>query len=222
MDETKKLILGVSASVLVIVVVVGFLVWQNRRGQNSADMGAEKTGGVVARVNGEEINSAEIVAAQEQIGQQGQEISEENALEQIINQKIISQKVESEGYSVSTEEAEATIKDQLSAQGMSLEEYKQQVEQQGVSYEEQIQQIREELAIQKYLTDNIDEEATEVTDKETEQFYERYKEQESEGEIPSYEEIKPQIITRLEQQKQQKAINSLVQELREDAEIEYL
>lgn len=220
MDGTKKLILGVSVAVLLLA--AGGIVWLKQQGKDAADMNSERTEDAVAKVNGEEINSAEIVAAQEMISQQGEEISEENALEQVINQKIISQEVENEGYSITTEEAEATIGEQLSAQGMGLEEYKQQVEQEGVSYEEQLQRIKEELAVQKYLSDNIDEEAIAVTEEESEQFYERYQDQETEEEIPPYEEIKPQITARLEQQKQQEAINSLIQELRQDADIEYL
>ncbi len=105
---------------------------------------------------------------------------------------------------------------------MTLEDYKQQVEEQGVSYQEQLNKIRQELAIQNYISDNIDNDSIEVTDEETEQFYQDYQDQDTEQEIPSYEEIKPQIISMLEQQKQQELVNSLLQELREQAEIEYL
>ncbi len=219
MDGRKKLVFGILAALLLLA---GGVVWLKKQGKNSGGMNPERKGDVIARVNGEEINSAEIVAAQEMISGQGEEISEEDALERVINQKIISQEVEDQGYSVSAEQAEATIEEQLSAQGMSLEDYKQEIEQQGASYEEQLQRIKQQLAVQEYLSDNIDEEALAVTEEESEQFYKSYQDQESEEEIPSYEEIKPQIIAMLEQQKQQQAINSLIQDLRAEADIEYL
>ncbi len=220
MDKTKKLIIGVSA--IALLLVVGGIVLLKQQIADSTNVNIGKTGDVVAKVNGEEIKSTEVGTVQEMFSQQDQEISEKNALEQVINKKIILQEIQNKGYSVSTEEAETTIKEQLSAQGLSLDEYKQQVEQQGVSYEEQLQNISQDLAIQKYLTEAIGEEAVEVTDEETEQFYEMYKEQESGEEVPSYDELKPQIIASLEQQKQQEAINSLIQELRAEADIEYL
>lgn len=222
MDKQKGLLIRVGITALILSLLVGGAILLKQNIKDDSGSTTKRQGDVVAKVNGEEINSEEIVAAQEVIGQQGQEVSEERALEQVINQKLVSQKVESEGYSVSTEEAEATIEQQLSAQGMTLEDYKQQVEEQGVSYQDQLNKISEELAVQNYISGNIDQESIEVTDEETEQFYQEYQNQDTEQEIPSYEEIKPQIIAMLEQQKQQELVSSFLKELRQEAEIEYL
>ncbi len=201
--------------VLAILVVGGFIFFSG--GDNNPNL----SGNVIATVNGEEITTSEVNAIQQSLIQQGQQITEEEALEQVINQKLISQEVEAGDYSVSTEEAESTIEQQLSMQGASLEDYKQQLSQQGIVYEEQLDSVKEELAVQKYLETQLEGENFEVSEQETQDFYEMYKSQSSE-EVPSYEELEPQIIATLEQEKQQEAISYLIQELRADAEIKYL
>ncbi|MFW6233077.1 MAG: SurA N-terminal domain-containing protein [Nanoarchaeota archaeon] len=201
--------------ILALLIVVGFIVFS---GDNNSDI----TGNVVAKVNGEEITSEEVNAIQQNFMQQGQEISEEDALEQIISQKLISQEMEKGDYSVSTEEAESMIEQQVAMQNMTLDDYKQQIESQGGSYEEQLDSIKEQLAMQKYLETQIKEEDLEVSEEEAKEFYEMNKQQSSEEEIPPYEELESQIIATLQQQKQQQATNVLIQELKEKSEIEYL
>jgi hypothetical protein len=201
--------------VLAVLVFGGFIFFSG--GDNNSNL----SGNVIATVNGEEITTSEVSAIQQSLIQQGQQITEEDALEQVINQKLISQEVEAGDYSVSTEEAESTIEQQLSMQGASLEEYKQQLLEQGIVYEEQLDSIKEELAVQKYLETQLEGENFEVSEQETQDFYEMYKSQSPE-EVPSYEELELQIIATLQQQKQQEAIGYLIQELRADAKINYL
>ncbi|MFW5847188.1 MAG: SurA N-terminal domain-containing protein [Nanoarchaeota archaeon] len=200
--------------VLVILVVLGVIIFLSRDNSNlNKD--------VIATVNEEEITASEVSAIQESFLQQGEQISEEDALEQIINKKLILQEINKGNYAVSSEEAESAIEQQLSMQGASLDDYKQQLSQQGISYEEQLESIKEELKIQKYLENQFKDENFEVSEEEAQDFYELSKSQSTE-EIPSYEELESQIISILEQQKQQKAIETLVQELKANAEIEYL
>jgi hypothetical protein len=201
--------------VLAVLVVGSFIIFSG--GDNNSNL----TGNVIATVNGEKITSEEVEAIQQLFVQQGQQISEEDALEQVINQELISQEMKKGDYSISTEEAESIIKEQIAMQGASLEDYKQQLSQQGISYEEQLDSIKEELAVQKYLETQLEGESFEVSEEETREFYEMY-EQQSPEEIPSYDELEPEIIATLKQQKQQEAVNILIQELRGNAEIEYL
>ncbi|MDD5086321.1 MAG: SurA N-terminal domain-containing protein [Candidatus Nanoarchaeia archaeon] len=179
-----------------------------------------KTSEVVAVVNGEEIESEEVTAVQQLFSMQGQQVSEEEALEQVINQKVLEQKVQEEGVTVTTEEAESAIEQQLAMQGATLDDYKQQIESQGISYEAELENIKNQIAIQNYLETQLEGQSFNVTEEEAQEFYEMYKSQSSE-EIPSYNELEPQIIATLKQQKQQEAITILVQELREDADVEY-
>jgi parvulin-like peptidyl-prolyl isomerase len=215
LDKNKKNFLKYGAIlVLVVLVFGGFMFFFE--GEDNSNL----SGNVVAMVNGEEITASEISAIQQSMVQQGQQVSEKDALEQVINQKLILQEVEAGNYSVSNEEAEFIMEQQLSTQGSSLEDYKQQISQQGIVYEEQLNSIKDELAIQKYLEAQLEGGNFEVSEQEAENFYEMYKQQAEINE--TYEELEPQIIATLQHQKQQEAISSLVQELRADAEVKYL
>ncbi len=217
LGKTKKIIIGVLAAV--VLLIGGWFAFF----RNQAEKSSLVKGEVVAKVNGEKITSDEVTSVQEMFNQQGQQISDEEALDQIINQKLIVQKAKKEGYTVSAEEAEKVIEEQLAMQEMNLDEFKDKIADQGLSYEEQLEYMKEELAIQNYLENEIGEEVLEVSDEETDEFYQRYQEEQPEDEeMPSFEELEPQIIALLQQQKQQEAINGLIEELRQTAQIDYL
>jgi multidrug efflux pump subunit AcrA (membrane-fusion protein) len=178
------------------------------------------TGNVVAIVNNEEIKSEDVAAVQQSLLQQGQQISEDDVLEQVINQKVLEQKVQQENIVVTTEEAESVIEQQLAMQGATLDDYKQQVESRGVSYEAELENIKNQIATQQFLESQLEGQSFDVTEEEAQEFYEVYKAQSPE-EVPSYEELQPQIIATLEQQKQQEAISIIIQGLRTSANVEY-
>ncbi len=219
--------------VLSVILIAGCSTSENDDGQDVNDFipddsGATDTptglvtGDVVAVVNDEEIKSEEVIEVQQTFMAQGQEVSEDEALEQVIIQKVLEQKVREEDLSVSTEEAEAMIEQQLSMQGATLEDYKEQIESQGVSYDDEIENVKNQMAIQMYLDTQMEDLSFNVSDVEAQEFYEMYKAQSpEEEELPSYEELEPQIMMTLEQQKQQEATNVFIQELLESAVIEY-
>ncbi|MGM5485052.1 MAG: SurA N-terminal domain-containing protein [Nanobdellota archaeon] len=177
------------------------------------------TGEAVATVNGEEITNEEVTAMRQSAAQQRQNLSSEDALEQAINNELLSQKVEEEGYTVTDKEAEEQMESQLAQQGASLEDFKAQLEERGMSFQDQLDSLKEQLAMQQFIDDNVD---VNVSEQEAQEYYQMYKQQASgEEEIGSYEEVKPQIMSALEQQKMQKETESLLKELREEAEINY-
>ena len=175
---------------------------------------------VLASVNGEDIMSSEVEITMQMFMQYGQQVSEEEALEHIINQKVLSQKAIQEGYALSREELQIEIENQLSMQGMSFQEYEQQLSMQGINMDEQMAEIKEDFAIQEYLSDVISEDDIQVTEQEVLEFYEMYTLQSPE-EVPPLEELEPQIIMSLEQQKEQEIIMDVLQNLRENSVIEY-
>jgi multidrug efflux pump subunit AcrA (membrane-fusion protein) len=178
------------------------------------------TGNVVATVNNEDITSEDVAAVQQSLLQQGQQISEDDVLEYVINQKVLEQKVQQENIVVTNEEAESVIEQQLAMQGVTLDDYKQQIESMGVSYESELENIKNQIATQQFLESQLEGQIFNVTEEEAQEFYEMYKAQSPE-EVPSYEELQPQIITTLEQQKQQEAISIIIQGLRTAANVEY-
>ena len=179
------------------------------------------TGSVVATVNGEEITSDEVTDFVQQ--QQGQ-ISEENALEQLIIQTLLSQKAAQNGYNLTDEEVETELQNQLAGQNQTLQEYKQYLQQQGYTYEEILQNYKEQLTRQNYLDDAIENQGINVTDEEAEsdleenllqqnQTLQEYKQYLQQQGYP-YEQL-------LQNYKQQLKQQIFIQSLREQANIQY-
>jgi hypothetical protein len=134
---------------------------------------------------------------------------------------VLELKVKEENIVVTNEEAEVIIEQQLLMQNMTLDEYKEVIESQGVSYEEELESIKDQIAIQIFLENKLEGKSFDVTEEEAKEFYEMYKLQMGENEVPSYEEIEPQIIASLEQEKQQEEIDVIIQDLILDVDIEY-
>ena len=82
-----------------------------------------------------------------------------------------------------------------------------------------MQDFQRQLAINSYLDDAV--QVPEVTEIEARVFYENYKQQSPEEELPPFEQLKSEIMALLEQQKQQEATSLLIEELKEKADIEY-
>lgn len=176
---------------------------------------------IVAKVNGEEINLAQVRTIQQNYQMQGFQISEDDALEQVIDEVIIYQEVDKSGYIITNEDAESMIELQLAQFGSSLSEYKDQLALEGLSYENQLEEVKFGMAVQRYLDEIFESYNFEVTEEDARDFYELYKSQTNE-EIPSFEELEQQIIFQLQQEQQEEVINNLIQELRLDVEIEYI
>jgi hypothetical protein len=229
MKKLKKIILIFTVLSLILMTGCNTLESEENPKENETvnnslivdDMPLEQVSGkVIAVVNGKDITSDEVLEIQQLFLQQGQQVSKEDALEQAINQEILLQKVQDEKFVVSNQEAEASIEEQLAMQGATLEQYKQQLEMQGVSYEEILDDLKLQIATQQYLEHEFKNETFNVSDEEALTFYETYKEQSPE-EVPEFEELEDQIIATLQRQKQQEATNVLIQNLRQDADVEY-
>jgi parvulin-like peptidyl-prolyl isomerase len=225
MNISRKIMISIlGISILSILIFAGATILLDEHAQDTSDQSNDAnntiTGTVVATVNGEEITFDDVTSIQQSYMQQGQQLLEEEAIEQLIDQKILIQEAQQQGFMQTDEEAESTIETILLEQNSTLEEYKQQLKQQGLSYEEQLQEYKNQAAIQNYLNDVFKNENFSVTDEEAINYYEIYQQQ-SEQEVPPYEDLESQIKDYLRQQKQQEAINALVQELREDADIKH-
>ncbi len=183
------------------------------------------TEGVVATVNGEDVFSSEVLAVQNMYAQQGMELTEEQALEQLVSEMVLSQKASEEGFDSNIDDAEAMMSAQLAQMGMTLEDYKQELEAQGISYEDELNQLIKQISIQNYLNSIFEDEVFDVSEEEIAEYYEMYVEyystQEPDEEIPTLEELEPQIIFEIEQQKQQEAMEDFIRELVNEANVEY-
>lgn len=166
---------------------------------------------VVAEVNDEKIYQSEVDQIKQMAQQQGQQADDSMIVEQLVQQELLLQEAEDSGLSVTTEETEDYLKENLQGD-MTLEDVKAQV---GDQYNQLIEQQKEQVLIQKLL-DEVDGD-TSVSQEELEEFYESNKEMMGNTTL---EESESQLRSMLEQQKQQQIITELVEKLEQDADIE--
>mgnify|MGYP006286509377 CR=1 FL=1 len=183
---------------------------------------------VLASVNGEEITQEELEETKGtylNLGVTGENLTKEEVLEEMIVIELLYQEAQKKGYNYTSEEIEEMLSNQLSMQEMTLDDFKEQINSQNLSYKLQIEKYQKQIAIQDYLEEEISESEFKVTEQEARDYYNNYLEQNPElgenQEIQNFDEIKEQVITILEEQKKQEVIQNLIQDLKEDAIIEY-
>jgi hypothetical protein len=176
---------------------------------------------VAAVVEGQKITEGDVRGLEQAALQQDIQLSREAALEELINQKIVFAMAKSQGYALEKAQVEQIIESELAQQGMSLEEYAQELELAGTPYETQLERIIMDMSIQNYLSAVFEETDFNVSDEEAKAAYDMYA-QGAQGEIQPYETVKEQIKSEMRQQKQGEAIDALLKELRQKADIEYM
>ncbi len=175
---------------------------------------------VVARVNGEAITAGDVAKLRVKLYESYRmQISEEEALEQLIEETVLYQEAEQQGYAPTMDEAEQELEARVASSGRTMEDFEADLAKSGFSYEEYLQDFQRQLAINSYLDDAV--QVPEVTELEARVFYENYKQESPEAELPPFEQLKSEIMAFLEQQKQQEATSLLIEELKEKADIKY-
>ncbi|MCH8519658.1 MAG: hypothetical protein LAT82_02790 [Nanoarchaeota archaeon] len=174
----------------------------------------------ILNVNGDDVLAQDIVMVQMQLQNQGFQVTQEDALEQVITNIVLLQAVQRENFEISNEEAEEELVQLLQTQGFTLDELKTDLQEQGISYEATLEDFKERVAVDRFLSQNIDENLVQVTQEEVEEFYAQYAIQMGEN-TPAFEEIELQIIAQLEQDKLRQLQTALINELIEEADIEF-
>jgi len=175
---------------------------------------------VIAIVNGKAITAGEVTKLRAKAYESYRtQMSDEEALEQLIAEALLYQEAEQQGYALSMNEAEQELKARMTSANKTMEDLTAELAKFGLSYEEYLQDFQRQLAINSYLNDTI--QVPEVTESEASEFYENYTQQHPESEYPPFEQLKSQIIALLKQQKQQNAINLRIDELKDKADIQY-
>ncbi|WP_084243137.1 SurA N-terminal domain-containing protein [Planomicrobium okeanokoites] len=188
---------------------------------------------VVAEVNGEEIGKEEFETAYvgqfQQMAMQaqmsGQEVDQAQLKEQIaeslVSQKLLVQETENRGIEASEEEVDETLTTLAEQNGMaSSEEFLAALEEQDLSEEEVREQVASQVKVDKLIAEETGD--TEVSEEELQEFYDQVKAQQEEmggEEVPPLEDIKTELEAQLLQQKENEAVQALVAELREGAEV---
>jgi len=211
----------VVAGIAAVAVLVAVLVLVTA---GAPENDAPPTGEVLAVVNGEQITAEEVSTVQMRMLQwDGVRLEKEQVLEQLISQALIFREAEEKGLVPTIEETEEELLATM-PKGMTAEELRQIWREQGIIYDQYLEQHRVTLAINRFLDATI--EVPEPTEEELREFYEGYREyhrqRSPDEDPPTFEEMRSTIVTVVEEQKRQEATSVLIQELRDQADIQYM
>lgn len=230
----KKKIIGVlMLAAMVSIFAIGC-------SQESAPEGNEnvETGEAVAIVNGEEISKEDFDYTVQRIsmnyeqqglsleGEQGEAVLEgirEEAMDILVEERILLQEAIKNGHSVTDEEVEEEF-ESLKGQFSSQEDFEEILEMNLLTEERLKKMLKTEMHIERFFkeaTENV-----EVSEAESKEAYDRYFEEiqgtEAEEDFPSYEEIKYDLEFEIMQEKQNAEFRTIIETLKADSEINIL
>ncbi|HSI66225.1 MAG TPA: SurA N-terminal domain-containing protein [Planococcus sp. (in: firmicutes)] len=188
---------------------------------------------VVAEVNGEEINKEDFESAYtaqfQQMAMQaqvsGEEVDQaqlkEQVAESLVSQELLVQETENRDIEASEEEVNETLTSIAEQNGLaSSEEFLAALEEQGLSEDEVMEQVASQVKVDKLVAEESGD--AEASEEELQEFYDQMQAQQEEmggEELPPFEEIKSELEAQLVQQKESEAVQALVAELREGADV---
>lgn len=220
--------------ILIALVAVGFYLAsdQNSNGNSSE---TQVQDGPVAIVNGQEISGEQLQdqldsfrnssgTQAEQFNNLSETRQQEILLEGIINTELQLQAAQGAGVTVSDQEVEEQL--QTSIDQVGQEEFENRLEQNNITRQEVKDDLRDQMIISAYIEQEAGGEIT-ASDEEVQQLYQQFAAQNQqaenqEAEVPSLEELRPQIEQAVVQQKQQETALRLLNQARDNAEIEVL
>lgn len=189
---------------------------------------------VVANVNGEEISKQEFTETYQSAFQRaamqaqftGQELDQaqlkKQTVEAMVDQKLLIQEAQSRNLEV-TEEEKNSMLEELATQNQleSKDALISALKEQGMT-EEQIQKdLETSIKVDKLLTSEVGE--FKASEEELQKAYDEYKAQmeaaETEQEVPSFEEMKPDLENAVVSRKENEAVLQYVEKLRNEAEV---
>ena len=188
---------------------------------------------VVAEVNGEEIIKEDFESAYtaqfQQMAMQaqmsGEEVDEaqlkEQVAESLVAQELLVQETENRDIEASDEEVNETLTALAEQNGLaSSEEFLTALEEQGLSEDEVMEQVASQVKVDKLIAEESGD--SEASEEELQEFYDQMQAQQEEmggEELPPFEDIKTELEAQLVQQKENEAVQALVAELREGADV---
>lgn len=215
--------------ILVVAVGAGAYVWHQRTsGSNASALGTTSYPAVVAVVNGENITGSDlqksVVQTQNVAQQQGadltdpkvQAIIQSQAISLLVNAKLLEQAATKIGITASSGEIDAQYK-AIEDQFGGADKLAAQMKTDDLTEADLRDNIKQQTLIKAYLATEPSYANATVTDADVATAYATYKAQSTS--TPPLEEISDQIKEQLLEQKQQDAINSIIDALRASSTI---
>lgn len=186
---------------------------------------------IVAEVNGEEINQEDFLMTYEPQFQQmamqsqmtGEEVDEEElrqmVLDSMINNKLLIQEADEQGIEASQEEIDQLLTDLAQQNGLgSSDEFLAALEEQGTPEDEVMDQVAMQVKVDQLIANEAGD--IDVSDAEVEEMYAQLEAQQEQsgGELPPLEDVRDEIEQEVINQQQNQFAQSLLEELRSDAD----
>jgi peptidyl-prolyl cis-trans isomerase SurA len=190
---------------------------------------------VVAEVNGEEVTKDEFVpvyrasfqqaAAQAQMSGQApdEEALKKQAVDDLVDTELLAQEADSRGISVSDEDIDTELETLAEQNQMgSAEELLKAVEEQGLSEDQARAQVETQVMVEQLVAD--EDGPIEPSEKQLRTLYAQAKKQQAQSgqkgqKIPPFAQVRDQIAEQATAEQVGKVAQSLVDDLRKDAEI---
>lgn len=192
---------------------------------------------VVAEVNDEEITKEEFESTYQGQFQQmamqsqmtGQELDQDQLKQQtaesMVGTELLIQEANDRGYEASEQEVDDTLSELAEQSGIeSNDELISTLEEQGMAEDEIMSQVETQVKMDKLIAEESGD--TEPTEEELQEFYDQWKSQQEqmsedgeEADIPSFDDMKSDLEAQLKQQKEAEATQTIVEQLRENADV---
>ncbi|ALX49205.1 SurA N-terminal domain-containing protein [Lentibacillus amyloliquefaciens] len=195
---------------------------------------------VVAEVNGEEISGEEFKTTYEGQFQQmamqsqmsGQELNQDELKQQtaegMVSSELLIQEAGNRNFEASDKEVDEKLTELAQQSGMeSKDKFISALEEQGMKQEDINSQVKTQVKVDKLIADESGD--TKPSEEELQQAYDQFKSQReqmsqgSEGgeqaEIPSFDEMKSDLESQVKKQKEAEAAQTIIDKLREDADV---
>lgn len=216
--------------ILLVLVGLGVYFFGGQLGVMDSDATGSNGSGPIARVGGEAVERSgfdqQLTALREATttqAQQFQSLSEtrqqELVLSRIINQELLRQAAVNAGVSVSDSDVDSQLQSQIEQIG-GESEFQSRLDANDLTREEVRENLRQQLLINQYVS----QASGTTTDQQIQQLYNQYRSQLSQASgtstqnIPSLEQLRPQLQATIQQQNQQQ----LLQQARENITVEVL
>jgi len=217
----KKVIGIVSGSVIAVIALVLFLPVSSEIMLNEIEFTnqEDENNPVVAEVNDKKIRLNDIQDAVNMEISQGQTIDRISALEQMIAKILLLEEAQERNITITIAEAEEEITAMYTQSGLSQAEFEEKLEQIGTTYDQTLEMYREELLINKMLSDEVSKAEIQISDDEAKLVFDENKDVilAQVGNSTVFDDVSSQIKMTLLQQKQQKMALDIIEHLKEKA-----
>jgi len=176
---------------------------------------------VVAEINDQKIRLNDVQDAVNMEISQGRMINSVTALDRMIAKILLLEEAQARDITITMEEVEKKITSLYVQNGLSKSQFEEKLKEIGISYDQIAKMYRDELTINKMLSDEVAKAEIQISDEEAKLVFDENKDMilSQVGNSTVFEDVSSQIKTTLLQQKQQKIALDIIEHLKEKAMI---